>query len=166
MGFPRWNTPRRAGAGCVFAPLLVASLLAAHGCADTATRFTASLRDLEDGLATLPPGSEASAIYPVTPGAEATLVFLPTAERGDAGSLRAGGVAGDLARRIAHELADLPPRTQPLLVVAQSGRLRFTSSFAEVADVTDVVSGRCRGRCRVTLRVAGPGVRPRVVRVG
>lgn len=151
--------------GCVFVPL---ALIAAFtlGCSDNATRFTSAVSGLQDTLSSTPAGSEASVIYPVTPGAVATLVFLPARTRVDYGHLRASGLAPELARKMAAELEYLGAGERPMLVVAQSGRLTFSTAFADYADVTDVVFGSCRGRCRVTLRAAGPGVRPRVVKVG
>jgi hypothetical protein len=149
----------------VFVPLALAALLTAS-CSDNASRFTKAVRGLHDTLASTPTGSEASVIYPVTPGARATLVFLPAGARVDYGHLRASGLAPELARQMSAELEYLGVGGRPMLVVAQSGRLKFSTAFADWADVTDVVFGNCSGRCRVTLRAAGPGVRPRVVKVG
>ena len=160
-----WMRSATARPGCVFVPLALAAALTAS-CSDNATRFVSAVRGLHDTLASTPAGSEASVIYPVTPGAKATLVFLPARARVDYGHLRASGLAPELARQIAAELEYAAAGERPMLVVAQSGRLNFTTAFADWADVTDVVFGTCSGRCRVTLRAAGSGVRPRVVKVG
>ncbi len=151
--------------GCVFVPLALAGLYAL-GCAENVARFTAEVRDVQDTLSSTPQGSEASVIYRVPIGVAATLVFLPAATRAAYGELRAAGLPAELARRIAAELEGLGKRERPMMIVAESGRLTFSSAFADFADVTDVVFGSCSGRCRVTLRAAGRGVRPRVVKVG
>ena len=168
MAFQLTSVPgsRRANRlGCVFVPLALAAWYAL-GCSENVSRFTAEVRDVEDTLSSTPQGSEASVIYRVPPGVSATLVFLPAATRAAYGELRASGLPAELARRIAGELEGVGKRQRPMLVVAQSERLTFSSAFADFADVTDVVFGNCSGRCRVTLRAAGPGVRPRVVKVG
>ncbi len=155
--------------GCVFHPLallLAVALSAPLACAGNVTRFTDSLAALHDELASAPRGSVATAVYPVTPGVNATLIFLPASTRADYGTLRASGLSAELSRRISAELEDVGGRDRAMLVVAQSGTLEFSTAFADFADVTDVVFGACRGRCRITVQAAGPGIRPRVVKVG
>jgi hypothetical protein len=97
----------------------------------TRRAFDSAVRGLHDTLASTPAGSEASVIYPVTPGAKATLVFLPARARVDYGHLRASGLAPELARRISAELEYAAAGERPMLVVAQSGRLNFTTAFTD-----------------------------------
>ncbi|MEO8504787.1 MAG: hypothetical protein ABI609_12885 [Acidobacteriota bacterium] len=145
---------------------VVAALLASMGCASRSARLADHMAGVHDELASTPAGSQASVIYPVSPGGRATLIFLPAANRFDAAALRAAGLGSDLARRLARELAKMGRQRRPLLAVAEGSRLEFSSDFADSADVVDVVFGECTGRCRITLRSAGPGLLPRVLKVG
>lgn len=164
---PPWKSDPRRRPATRFAGLTVTALLAVlAACASGASRMADAMAAAHDTLASAPAGSEATVIYPVSPGSRATLVFLPPGPNIDGAQLRAAGLAPELADRIVAELDYVGPRERAMMVVLQSGLLEFSTAFADSAEVTEVVLGDCAGRCRITLRAAGPGLRPRVVKVG